>query len=186
MIDEIDGYYLLSLGFPNKRIVNPEKTINRLRSTSNQVQVQLLNAGLVAGPEHLRFAARNALHSFRGKDPKSKSLAVEYLLYVSCQRQISKAIRLLGIEEVQDGIVVVALSQSREALVKLESESKSIFGDTDDGLIEVNSKRKIARIQKAFGVAKKEMDASRFEGESEVDVLKRLIVERSALLDIRY
>ncbi|HYY91984.1 MAG TPA: KEOPS complex subunit Cgi121, partial [Candidatus Dormibacteraeota bacterium] len=105
---------------------------------------------------------------------------------VSCQRQISKAIRLLGVEAAQDGVVLVALSQSRDALMNLESVSKSMLGDTDDGVIEVNSKQKLARIREAFGVSKKEMDASKFEGETEVQVLKRLIVERSALLDIRY
>ena len=92
MMDEIDHQYLLSLGFDNAKIVDPEKTLRQLRSASDKAQVQLLKATLVAGSEHLRFAARNALHSFRSKSPRSKSLAVEFLLYVSCQRQISKAI----------------------------------------------------------------------------------------------
>src|SRR5206468_13030940 len=96
MMDEIDHQYLLSLGFDNARIVDPEKTLRQLRSASDKAQVQLLKATLVAGPENLGCAARNALHSFRSKNPRSKSLAVEFLLYASCQRQISKAIRVLG------------------------------------------------------------------------------------------
>src|SRR5436190_1527719 len=137
MMDEIDHHYLLSLGFNNARIVDPEKTLRLLRSTAEKAQVQLLKAKLIAGPEHLRFAARNALHSFRSKSPRSKSLAVEFLLYVSCQRQISKAIRLLGVEPTDRQVVLVALSESKEALQELERVSGSLLGEADGGLVDM-------------------------------------------------
>jgi tRNA threonylcarbamoyladenosine modification (KEOPS) complex Cgi121 subunit len=184
MMDEIDGHYLLTLGFDNARITDPEKTLHQLRSTNMSVEVQLLKAGLVAGPEHLRFAAGNALRSFRGKNPRSKSLAVEFLLFVSCQRQISKAISFLGVDPSDDEIVLVAISESKDALLRLENVSKSLLGDPDDGLVEIGSKRKLGAIQRSYGVSKKEMEAARFEGEADVQVVKRLIVERSALLSI--
>ncbi len=185
MMDEIDHQYLLSLGFDNARIVDPDKTLRQLRSASDKAQVQLLKATLVAGPEHLRFAARNAIHSFRSKSPRSKSLAVEFLLYVSCQRQISKAIRLLGVEPADRQVVLVALSESKEAIQELERVSRSLLGNPDDSLVEIGSKRKLADIQRSYGVSKREMEAVRFEGENDSDVLKRLIVERSALLDVQ-
>jgi tRNA threonylcarbamoyladenosine modification (KEOPS) complex Cgi121 subunit len=184
MMDEIDGHYLLTLGFDNARITDPEKTLRLLRSTNMSVEVQLLKGGLVAGPEHLRFAARNAVRSFRGKNPRSKSLAVEFLLFVSCQRQISKAISFLGVEPSDDKIVLVALSESKEALLDFEKVSKSLLGGSDEGLVEIGSKRKLDLIQRSYGVSKKEIEASRFEGEGDAQVLKRLIVERSALLSI--
>lgn len=184
MIDEIDGQYLLSLGFGNSRIPDPEKILRRLRTTNDKVQIQLLKAGLIAGPEHLRFAARNALHSFKGKNPRSKSLAVELLLYISCQRQISKAIRILGVEPSDNNIVLVALSDSKDALQELETEARSFLGDPVDDLIEIGSRRKLADVQRTYGVSKKEMHAARFEGETDEQVLKRLVVERSALLSV--
>jgi tRNA threonylcarbamoyladenosine modification (KEOPS) complex Cgi121 subunit len=184
MIDEIDHHYLLALGFNSARIIDPGKTLRQLRSTSDKAQIQLLKAGLVAGPEHLRFAARNALYSFRGKSPRSKSLAVEFLLYVSCQRQISKAISFLGVEPADQQVVLVALSESRGALHELERVSRSLLGDPDESLVEIGSSRKLSEIQRAYRVSKREMEASRFEGEKDAEVLKRLIVERSALLDI--
>ncbi len=185
MMDEIDHHYLLSLGFNNARIVDPEKTLRLLRSTAEKAQVQLLKAKLIAGPEHLRFAARNALHSFRSKSPRSKSLAMEFLLYVSCQRQISKAIRLLGVEPTDRQVVLVALSESKEALQELERVSGSLLGEADGGLVEIGSSQKLAEIQRSYGVSKREIEAARFEGESDSEVLKRLIVERSALLDVQ-
>jgi tRNA threonylcarbamoyladenosine modification (KEOPS) complex Cgi121 subunit len=185
MMDEIDHYFLLSLGFGNARISNPENTLRQLRSVNGSIQVQLLRAGLVAGPEHLQFAARNALHSFSGKNPRSNSLAVEYLLFISCQRQISKAISFLGVETSDNNVVLVALSESREALHELEKASKSLLGDPDDSLIEIGSKRKLAELQRSYDISDVEMEAARFEGETDAQVLKRLIVERSALLSIQ-
>ena len=184
MIAEIDGYYLLSLGFGKVKIKDPEKTLRDLRSVNDKAQLQLVKAGLVAGPEHLRFAARNAMHSFKSKNPRSKSLAVEYLLYLSCQRQISKAIRFLGVEPVDDQIVLVALSDSKDALEELETASRKLLGEPDDRFVEIGSKRKLANIQRSYGISKREMEAARFEKEADEQVVKRLIVERSALLDL--
>ncbi len=185
MMDEIDHYFLLSMGFNNARVASPEKTLRQLRSLNASVQVQLLKAGLVAGPEHLRFAAHNALHSYKGKNPRSNSLAVEYLLFISCQRQISKAISFLGVEPSDEKVVLAALSESKEALHELEKASKSLLGDSDDSLVEIGSKRKLAELKRSYGVSSTEMEAARFEGETDAQVLKRLIVERSALLSIK-
>jgi tRNA threonylcarbamoyladenosine modification (KEOPS) complex Cgi121 subunit len=184
MMEEIDNQCLLTLGFSNPRISDPEKTLDQLRSARTNVQVQLLKADLVAGPEHLRFAARNALRSFKGKSPRSKSLAVEYLLYISCQRQISKAISLLGVQPKDDRVLLVGLSESKEALQELEKESKSMMGDSSDRLVDIGSKRKLTAIRHAYDISTREMNATRFEGESDEQVVKRLIVERSALLNL--
>lgn len=184
MIDEIDHHFLLVLGFPNARLGDPASVIHQLRSRAGDAQVQLVKAELVAGVEHLRLSAAHALRSFYGKKPRSKSLAIELLLFVSCQRQISKAIKQLGVEASDKRILLVALSDSKDELYALERDSKSMFGETDDSLIEIGSKGKVANLQRSYGVSNKELEASRFEGESIADVLKRSIIERSALLSV--
>lgn len=184
MMEEIDDHYLLSLGFQNARIVDPEKTLRQLRSIGDKNQVQVLKAELIAGQEHLRVAARNALHSFKGKSPRSKSLAVELLLYISCQRQISKAISLVGVEPIDHEVVLVALSESKESLQELEEVSKSVLGNSDDSVVEIGSKPKLVAIQRSYNVSNREIEAARFEYETDEQVVKRLIVERSALLEV--
>ena len=186
MIREIDNYYLLSLGFAKASIADPEHTLRQLRSINKQAEVQLVKADLIAGPEHLQFAARNAIYSFNGKRRRSKSLAMELLLYVSCQRQIAKAIRLLGVDSKDSRIALVALSDSKDAMQELDRRARLIVeGEEDDNLIEIGSKQKMAQLQRSYGVTGREMEAARFEGETDPSILKRLIVERSALLDIR-
>ncbi len=185
LIEEVDSHYFLSLAFVGARIPDPEHTLMQLRSINTKVEVQLVKADLIAGPEHLQFAARNALYSFKGKGRRSKSLAMELLLYLSCQRQIAKAIRLVGVDSRDSRLALVALSDSKDAIQELARQAESIVGGIqDDGQMEIRSKQKMAKLQQSYGVTVKEMDAARHEGETDSSLLTRLIVERSALLDL--
>src|SRR5712692_5235015 len=175
MLEEIDHHYLLVLGFDRAIISDPERTLKQLRSAVQDADVQLLKADLIAGWEHLWFAGRNALNSYNGSGRKSKSLAVELLLYVSCQRQISKAIELSGVNKHDRRIALAALSESKEALEKLAGVARSkIDGDLNDDLIEIRSEKKASELRRVYGIASKESEASRFPGETESEVLKRL------------
>src|SRR5256712_13581272 len=186
LIDEMEAHPLLCLGFTKVSTPDPEHALKLLRAVNSQAEVQLLKADLVAGPEHLHFAARNAIYSFKGKRRRSKSLAMELLLYISCQRQIAKAIRFSGVDSKDSRIAIVALSESRAALEELAREAQSIVGGTpDDDLIEIQSEQRIAKLQRSYGITSRAMEAARFEGEIDSSVLKRLIVERSALLDVQ-
>jgi tRNA threonylcarbamoyladenosine modification (KEOPS) complex Cgi121 subunit len=185
LIDEIDGHYLLSVGFAKTNVRDPQRMLEQLRAIDNRAEVQLVKADLIAGSEHLQFAARNALYSFKGKRRRSKSLAMELLLYISCQRQIVKAIRFLGVDSKDSRIALVALSDSKDAIQHLASQAVSmISGEEDDSQIEIGSGQKMAKLQDSYGVTRKEIEAARLEGETDSSVLKRLIVERSALLDL--
>ena len=185
LIDEINGHHLLSLGFARASIQDPEHTLKQLRSISSEAEVQLLKADLIGGPEHLQFAARNALHSFSGPQRRSRSLAVELLLYISCQRQIAKAIKLLGVDSKDSRVALVALSGSKEVILELDRGANSVIGgERDESLIEIGSKQKMDLLQRSYGVTIREMEATRSVGEADSSVLKRLIVERSALLGL--
>jgi tRNA threonylcarbamoyladenosine modification (KEOPS) complex Cgi121 subunit len=156
-----------------------------LRAINSQAEVQLLKADLVAGPEHVQLAARNALYAFKGKRRRSKSLAMELLLYISCQRQIAKAIKFLGVDSEDSRVALVALSESKEVLEELARHSQLIVGGKqDNNLIEIGSELKMAILQRSYAITGRQMEAARFEGETDSSVLKRLIIERSALLDI--
>ena len=185
MIEQIDGYYFLSLAFTNTGIKDPEHALKQLRTINGQAEVQLVKADLIAGREHLQFAARNALNSFKGDKRRSKSLAMELLLYLSCQRQIAKAIRFLGVDSQDSPVALIALSDSKDAIQELARHAGSIInGKQDDSQIEIGSKEKMALLLQSYGVTRKEMEAAGFEGETQSSTLKRLIVERSALLDL--
>ena len=178
--------YLLALGFEHTKVEDSEGMLRRLREDNGRVQVQLVKPSRIAGLEHLKFAAHNAIQSFNGKGRRSKSLAVELLLYAACQRQISKAISILGVDGTDTRVVLLGLSDSKEALEQLSGDASSMFGGkSDDRLLDIDSRQKLAELKRCYAVSVREMDGARISGENDADVLKRLIVERSALLVTR-
>jgi tRNA threonylcarbamoyladenosine modification (KEOPS) complex Cgi121 subunit len=183
--ERLDKYHLLIEGFDRAVIPEPEKTLEKIRSKYPDIHIQLLRADLIAGKEHIFFAARNAIAGYSSRHRKSKGLAMELLLYISCQRQISKAINLLGVQAMDKKIVFVALAESERPLKDLAADVNSIInGREQDDLLDICSSEKIANLKEAYEIGSREIEAARLPGEPEEGVLKRLVIERSALLTL--
>ncbi len=185
MIRKTNDHYLLIDAVRTTKIQDPEHLLEQLRSATKAAQIQLVKAQLIAGPEHIEFAAQNALRAFKGPRPMSKSLAVELLLYISCQRQISTAIQRIGIAPGDTEIVLVALSSSKESIENLaHAVYSTIPGEHDESLLEITSEKKKEALKEHYAIEDKEVEAARFPGEIDTEVLKRLVIERSALLSL--
>ena len=183
MLERIDSRYLLILGFRAAKVNDPKASLAELRGSFPNAEVQLLRADRVAGSEHLAFAVRNALKAFSQKYKRSRTIAMEILLYASCQRQISKAIQTLGVTAQTGDIAMVAVSKSQGMLMELTGMADSILGGrVDSEVLEIESKTKLAELKRSFGIGERELEAARQPGETDNMVAKRLILERSALL----
>ena len=187
MIKRIDGYdkYIGITGFKNVQIEDTKGFLDGIRRKTKGVSVQFFNANLIAGPEHLYFAALNALKAFESNMGISKSLAVETLLYASAQRQISKAVELLGIKADSSEVAVLVLAET-EAKVRetFEAISEFIQGIRDDKVIEL-SDEKSEMIKELFGISKLELEAKLEKG-FEKEALINLVIEHMALLAIEH
>src|SRR5260370_38137980 len=107
---------------------------------------------------------------------------MELLLYVSCQGQIAKAIRILGVDSKDSRIALVALSDSKDAMQELDRRARLIVdGEEDDNLIEIGSKQKMAQLQRSYGGTSKEREATRFERETYSSLVEPCIIESSEL-----
>lgn len=185
MIRKINDHYLLIEAFRNTKIEDPEHLLEQLRSTHRVAQIQLVKSQLVAGPVHIELAAQNALRAFKCSHPMTKSLAMELLLYISCQRQISNAIQQMGIARGDNEIALVALSSSKDSLESLaRTVNSTLPGEHDESLLEITSEKKKKALREYYGIEDKEVEATRLPGETDTDVLKRLVIERSALLSL--
>lgn len=185
MLEKINNVYLVTVGLSQSHPGDPRGILKKLRSAFPTDEIQILRADRIVGKEHLVFAARNAMKAFHQQYNRSRSLAVEFLVYVSCQRQISRAIEMLGVTQRTREVVVVALTRNpviHARLAKVAREAR--HGRSDDSIIDRESGRKISELKKAYGVEERELDASKLPGESSKMALKRLILERSALLGL--
>lgn len=97
---------------------NLMKDINKI---SKNCTVQLINADGIAGYEHILHATVHAIKAFERDENIAKDLGLEICVRASAQRQISKALSILGIKEGEMNICAVAVDCSENILDKLET-----------------------------------------------------------------
>ena len=87
----------------------------------------LVNPKLVCGRAHLKQVAYLADKAHRDQYNLANDRSTEVLLYLTAQRQISKAIEIAGIAEKQKAIAWVSFNQLPEKLSTLVSLDESII-----------------------------------------------------------
>ena len=170
------------VGFRNVKIMDVKGFFNLVRKRVKGAHVQFFDATLIAGWEHLYFASLNALNAFKSKQNISNSLAVEALLFASAQRQISKAVEMLGIRPESSQVAVLIIAETRlKATAALEIISKTISGECDDSTLELTDK-KIEGIKRLFDISDLELKAKLRKEGLEREALIDLVIEHAALL----
>ncbi len=172
-------------GFKNVKISDVNSFLERVRREVGKNQVQFFDAKLIAGQQHLYFAALNALKAFENKSNISSSLAVEALLYASAQRQITKAVDALGVKQDSSQVAVLVMAENSRGMADcLKVVSRLIAGERDDAVLELTDE-KIRGIKRLFGISDLEIEAKLKRKGLEREAFADLVVEHVALLAIR-
>jgi len=169
-------------GFRKAHVEDPAKLIEELRGLEELegVAFQLLDADMVAGEEHLLISAFNAIRAFEMGLNVSSDLGIEALTFASAQRQIAKAIKLMGLKPGEVDIAVLLIASSEEAATRaLEAIGKALGAERDDGVLGVDEE-KAKRIAEAFGLSEAELSACSRLGRL-AEAVKALVLERVAL-----
>lgn len=176
------GKYVAIEGLRNAKIKDIKKLLDEIRKEKpSNVEIQFFDAKFVATWRHLCFAALNALTAFKNKSNISKSLEMETMLYASAQRQIRKAMELLGIKPNTINIAVLVVGDKIEKVkTTLSTIQKRIDAQVDGEVLEL-SKEKIALIRKAFDISDRELETIMRKDDAE-NALTDLVIERMALL----
>ena len=180
---EEDEKYVEATGFKDVRFEDAEELIKAFRKEKQKdVTIQFFDGKLVATWEHLYFAVLNALMAFRIDRNISKNLAMEVMLYASAQRQIRKAIQLIGLKRGCCANIALVIIGYNEAAVgaELMRISKRLDKKPDDGVLRL-SDDKAQSIRRAFGISSKELEAVMGK-DNEEKALVSIIIERMALL----
>ncbi len=175
------------MGFSGVHVEDPETLLRELRRKLENAQIQVVRADMIAGNEHLSLVASFVSRATKRGRMRSKSLAMEFLIYLSGQSQISKAIQTVGVEKDTPEVVVIAISgfQVQFDERRIENACAQLFGGArNDAVIEVGSSTKMRKLCDAFGISEREQSVARLPGEAQGETIKRLVVERSALLSV--
>ncbi len=186
MIKCVEGYgkYVGLVGFKDAHIDDANSLLNQARRELPDVDIQFFNASLVAGWQHLYFAAVNALKAFRNSTNISKSIAVETLLYASAQRQIKAAVDLVGLKKNTSKIVVLGVTDSSEmAAHMILATLRLVPGVRDDSVIDLHDE-KVKEIRDLFEITDTELTANSSGSQGEA-ALADLVIEHMALLVTR-
>jgi tRNA threonylcarbamoyladenosine modification (KEOPS) complex Cgi121 subunit len=183
--EKIGTYSVFVQGFRDANVLDSEKALRDMRGSFQGVDLQLLRADRVAEKEHIIFAARNAIDSFQSKDRRAKHLSMEFLLFAAGEHQIIEAITLLGVTASSRELALVGLSRtSLDASLLSKGAMESVKGIPDDTVLRIKTQKKVEDLRRAYNIRDKELNASKMPSEEHNSVLKRLIIERSALLSL--
>lgn len=182
---EQEAQYVEITGFEDIKVEKPEQFVDTMREHKNtDLSIQFLNADLIATWEHLYFAVVNALKAFETKRNISKDLAVEIMLYATAQRQIRKAIEIMGIKNNCTNIAVIIIGKtSNDIETELLSVSEYFGKQPNEKVLKLTSS-KSEHIRRSFGITDEEITVVT-KNDNVNCALVNLVLERMALLSTR-
>ncbi len=182
-VDEY-GKYVQILGYRLRQAVEPKAFIEAARNACRPTIVQFLDAEALASEKHLFFATLNAIKTFTQGRSIAQSLDVEILLYASAQKQIREAIRAVGLQP-RTSLMAVVLVGENEAETTLSAEKLQALvpGGQDQSVLGLANQKKIVALSRLYEIDTVEIAA--FSSMDNKEALQWLIIERTALLDVR-
>jgi KEOPS complex subunit Cgi121 len=128
-----------------------------------------LDADMVCGRSHLTSAVMHASRAFERGDNVSSSLAGETILYASGERQISKAVKKMGVKVGTERVALVLFNvQDAEGIVKALSFHR------DDEVLDASVEKAVR-----FGITHEELKAV------PADMFEDLVLERVAFVGMQ-
>lgn len=183
-LDDFNRHMTIA-GFREVKLKDVNRFFQAVKEKTDNVCVQFFDASLVAGWQHILFAALGALNAFKGKVNISSSLAMETLLYSSAQRQIKDAVKLIGIKPSSRHVAVLVLASTpREASNVLNVVSQRLGGERDDSVLELTD-NKMASLRKLFQISTVELETKVQHREPGKQAFSDLVIEHMALLVTR-
>jgi KEOPS complex subunit Cgi121 len=172
MMNFVD-YDIKLAGFESE-IVDLKSLITKIKDISHEMgsgcAIQLLRADGIAGQEHVMQATIQAIKSFERDENIAKDPGLEICVRASAQKQISLALETLGIGEGSMGVCAVALNCEKDVFNRLER----ILGSKNDDVLNPDENK----LKEIYRISDAEIEAS--------GSLKRILIERTALLTVRF
>ena len=125
-----------------------------------------MNAEGIAGKKHVTHATIHAIKSFSRDENIANSLGLEICVRTSGQRQISQAIKMLGIKNGNIKVCVVAIDCDDNIMETLDN----LLGERDDSVLDADEDK----LKELYNITENEaITAGSFS---------KLLIERTSLL----
>ncbi|WP_321423455.1 KEOPS complex subunit Cgi121 [uncultured Methanobacterium sp.] len=138
------------------------------KCSSGNCIIQLLQARAIAGEKHILQATLQAIKSFEMNNNAAKDLGLEICLRASSQRQISRALKILGIENGKMDICMVAVDCDED----IQKKVGNALGKRNDDVLQAD----VGVLQEVYEISPQEITSA--------GNIERVMVERTALLNL--
>lgn len=155
-VDSLDNLLQKTAQLSDKHVLDP----------SHRHTLQLLNANAIAGYDHILNAALHALNAFQRGENIANDLGLEICLRASLQRQISKALTIVGLKKGDMNICAISINCNEKIMDNLEQ----ILGKRDDNVISPD----LDQLKTIYGFSESEMMI--------YGSIEKLMIERMAML----
>ncbi len=173
--------FAIILGFKEVIIDNIDTFLKKIRIVIAPTIIQIFNAEHIAGKKHLFFATINALNAFEQGRNISNALEMETLLYASGQRQIDKAIDMIGYNSTSTQLAILMITSNQKEAEEIEKIiDKFIPGIRDNSVLEILKEKKVEELSKIFKISKLELETMTDNNIDKAIILMWLIIEHNS------
>lgn len=151
---------------PRKELLDWVKWVKKERESI--VDIQFFKRDALWSETHLKSAVWHAWKAIKENYSISKSISIEFLLYATGQRQISKAVEYLGIDDFVDNLSVVIFHTKEENSFELQNILNNHFVTQNIKEISFTTNdEKLSQLIKLFNyplsISKTKVDLAKFE-----------------------
>ncbi len=161
--------------------------ITQQLTASPEFAFLIVDADYVAGADHLLFATIHALTAFSRNSNRASTRQMEILRFAAAQRQISQALKLLGVSESSRRFGGVLTNSNAAELESTHQDFLKLAEVTDDpSVLLLSTAKKAQMIQSVFQIPDEELEAicPSPQQKERWDALQKLVYDRCALLAI--
>ena len=148
------------------------KAVRSVSSNYNTI-IQAMDAGKIAGEDHLLFSVRKALRAKTNNCCIARDMGIEIMRYASGKKQIEEAFSM-GVRDGQMDVIFVVLGEKED----VEQSVRALKDLIEEApVVEYTISKRLALIEQ-FSITDKEVQAA---GE---EMIPSLVLERVALVDV--
>lgn len=156
-------------------------------ATTHDITIQVVDAKYIVSPNHLLFAAIHALTAFRHGTQRATTLAMEILRFTAAQRQISQALKTIGVTKSTQHLAGILVNQTLTILhASYQEFLKQTTSNDNPKVLLIASKEKEQVIKNTFQLTNREVNAISHSNRvaDRRSALEKLVYDRCALLAI--
>jgi KEOPS complex subunit Cgi121 len=142
--------------------------LDQIKKISSTSTIQIIRANGLCGREHILHSINQAFLSFERGNNIAQDIGLEICLRISAQRQITKALDILGIKKGKQDICAIMIDCKHEDIIQVEE----FLGKRNDRVLEP-----VPEVLKEFyDISDKEISVYRS--------IERVMFERTSLLSL--